>query len=205
MKMRNASLMLILVAVSALALLGGCSSGKQVTRVGVEEQIDLSGEWNDIDSQHVSAALETQITNSVWVEDFRAENGKKPFLIVGTVRNKTPEHIAVKTFIADLERSFINGGRVKVVASSEERDQIRGERADQQEFSSQETMKEWGKEKGADYMLIGEINMVLDQEAGDQVKYYQVDCYLVDLEDNTKVWAGFEKIKKFVGRGKYKG
>ena len=38
------------------------------------------------------------------MEDFRAENAKKPYLIIGTVRNKTPEHIAVKTFIADLER-----------------------------------------------------------------------------------------------------
>ena len=192
----------LLLAAAALAL-GGCS-GKQVTRTDVEEQIDLSGEWNDVDSRQVSAALVAQITASPWVEDFRAENGKQPILIVGTVRNKTPEHIPVKTFIADLERNFINGGRVKVVASSEERDEVRGERADQQEFASEATMKQWGLEKGADYMLIGEINAIFDQEKGDQVKYYQVDCYLVDLEDNTKVWAGFEKIKKFVGKGKYK-
>jgi len=194
----------ILVLLMAGLLLAGCG-GKQVTRVDVEEQIDLSGEWNDVDSQQVSAALVRQITSSPWVEDFRAEQGKKPYLIIGSVRNKTPEHIAVKTFIADLERDFINGGRVRVVASAEERDEIRTERADQQEFSSPETMKQWGREKGADYMLIGEINYIFDQEDGDQVKYYQVDCYLVDLEDNVKVWAGFEKIKKFVGQSKYKG
>lgn len=192
-----------IMLLTAMLLLAGCA-GKEVTRLEIEEQVDLSGEWNDIDSQQVSAALTTQITGSPWVEDFRAENGKKPYLIVGTVRNKTPEHIAVKTFIADLERNFINGGRVRVVASAEERDEIRGERADQQEFSSQETMKQWGLEKGADYMFIGEINALFDQEGGAQVKYYQVDCYLVDLQDNTKVWAGFEKIKKFVGKGKYK-
>ena len=191
------------VAVLAVFSLAGCG-GKEVTRVAVEEQIDLSGEWNDTDSQMVSAALTTQITMSPWVEDYRAQEGKKPYLIVGTVRNKTAEHIAVKTFIADLERNFINGARVRVVASAEERDEIRGERADQQEFSSQETMKQWGLEKGADFMLIGELNMIVDQEGGDAVKYYQVDAYLDDLEDNTKVWAGFEKIKKFVGKGKYK-
>lgn len=204
MMMKYGKLAVMMLALAAMLLLIGCG-GKQVTRTDVEEQIDLSGEWNDIDSQQVSAALTSQITGSPWVEDFRAENGKKPYLIVGTVRNKTPEHIAVKTFVADLERNFINGGRVRVVASSEERDEIRGERADQQEFSSQETMKQWGREKGADFMFIGEINAIFDQEGGDQVKYYQVDCYLVDLEDNTKVWAGFEKIKKFVGKGKYKG
>ena len=193
----------LLLAAWAVFALAGCG-GKQVTRTGVDEQIDLSGEWNDIDSQQVSAALTTQITSSPWIEDHIAETGKKPYLIVGAVRNKTPEHIPVKTFIADLEREFINGGRVRVVASAEERDQIRGERADQQEFASEETMKQWGRERGADYMLIGEINALFDQEGGDMVKYYQVDAYLVDLEDNTKVWAGFEKIKKFVGKKKYK-
>ena len=83
-------------------------------------------------------------------------------------------------------------------ASVDERDQIRSERADQQEFSSGETMKQWGREKGADFIFIGEINMIRDREGGDEVKYYQVDAYLIDLEDNTKVWAGFEKIKKLI-------
>ncbi len=196
-------IILTVAAILALFTLAGCG-GKQVTRVDVEEQIDLSGEWNDTDSQMVSAALTTQITMSSWVEDFRAQEGKKPYLIVGTVRNKTAEHIAVKTFIGDLERNFINGARVKVVASAEERDEIRGERADQQEFASVETMKQWGREKGADFMLIGEINMILDQEGSEAVRYYQVDAYLVDLEDNTKIWAGFEKLKKYVGKSEYK-
>jgi hypothetical protein len=65
-------------------------------------------------------------------------------------------------------------------------------------------MKSWGRELGADYMLIGEINSQFDSEKNKEVKYYQVDSYLVDLETNVKVWAGFTKIKKFVGRSKYK-
>ena len=139
-----------------------------------------------------------------WVDDFMMEQGSKPTVIIGTLRNKTPEHIAVKTLVADLERSFINSSRVTVVASAEERDEIRGERDDQQRFASEESMKQWGKELGADYMLIGEINAQFDSEKGKEVKYYQVDCYLVDLETNVKVWTGFTKIKKFVGRSKYK-
>jgi penicillin-binding protein activator len=194
--MKKLSLVCTLALIMAL---GGCG-GKQVTRTAVDEVFDLSGNWNETDSQQVSAALEGQIMSAAWLEDFRGENGRKPVLIVGTVRNKSSEHIAVKTFLADLERTFINGGRAKVVASVEERDQIRSERADQQEFSSQETMKQWGREKGADFMFIGEINMIRDREGGDESKYYQVDAYLVDLEDNTKVWAGFEKIKKLIER-----
>ncbi|MFO7653709.1 MAG: penicillin-binding protein activator LpoB [Candidatus Krumholzibacteriia bacterium] len=194
-----------LLALMAVAVVAGCGGGKQVTRVDTESDIDLSGNWNDSDSRRVSEAMVTQITVSPWVENHMMARGRQPVLIVGQVRNRTVEHIPTKTFIADLERAFINNGRVKVVASPEERDQVRSERADQQEYASVETVKQWGREKGADYMLIGEINQIIDQEGGDQVKYYQVDSYLVDLEDNTKVWAGFEKIRKFVGRSKYRG
>jgi len=196
---------LLVAVVLTAAILGGCSSGKQVSRIDVGEQIDLSGRWNDTDSRQVSATLIGQAMATPWLEDFLAENGRKPYLIIGDILNKTPEHIAVQTFMGDLERQFINGGRVKIVASVDEREQVRSERADQQEFSSAETMKQWGREKGADFMMLGEINLVTDREGGEAVKYYQVDCYLVDLQDNTKVWAGFEKIKKYISNDKYRG
>jgi uncharacterized protein (TIGR02722 family) len=188
----------IMLVVAAVAALGGCASQKEVIRTDAGERIDLSGNWNDTDAQQVSAALADQITRGPWIENFLAEKGKKPTLIIAPVRNKTAEHIATKTLVDELERDFINGGRVRIVASSEEREQVREERADQQEFSSPETMKKWGREKGADVMLIGEINQIVDSEGRQSVRYYQVDCYLVDLQDNTKLWAGFEKIKKFI-------
>ncbi|HSL17086.1 MAG TPA: penicillin-binding protein activator LpoB [Methylomirabilota bacterium] len=190
------------VAVIALIAIAGCST--TVTRVPTDETIDLSGRWNDTDSQQAAGALVDQSMATPWVDNHLMEHGSKPTVIVGTLRNKTPEHIAVKTLVADLERSFINSGRVTVVASAEERDEIRGEREDQQTYASDDTVKAWGREQGADYMLIGEINSQFDQENGKEVKYYQVDAYLVDLETNVKVWTGFTKIKKFVGRSKYK-
>jgi uncharacterized protein (TIGR02722 family) len=190
------------VVVVALIAIAGCST--TVTRVPAEEPIDLSGRWNDTDSQQAAQALVDQSMATPWIDNHLMETGKKPTVIIGTIRNKTPEHIAVKTLVADFERSFINSGRVTVVASAEERDEIRGEREDQQTYASDETVKAWGREQGADYMLIGEINSQFDSENGKEVKFYQVDAYLVDLETNVKVWTGFTKIKKFVGRSKYR-
>lgn len=186
-------------------LLAGCGGSKVVTRVGSGEQIDLSGNWNDVDSQQAAADLVQQSTGgTAWVEDWIEAKGAKPAIIVGQIRNKSAEHIPVKTLVADLEKNYINTGRVKVVASAEEREGVRDERADQQQFSSPETMKSWGKERGADFMLLGEINTIIDREDGDEVKFYQIDSYFVNLEDNTKVWVGQTKIKKFVGRRAYK-
>jgi hypothetical protein len=196
---------LILAAVVLLAAaLAGCG-GKTVTRVDSGEQIDLSGNWNDIDSQNVAADLVDQITAAAWVENHLEADGTKPAVIVGVIRNKTVEHIPMKTLTADLERAFINSGRVLVVASPEEREQVRQERAEQQDFASEETMAAWGREHGADYMLLGELNTLVDQEGDDQVKFYQTDTYLVDLESNIKVWAGQTKTKKVISNKKYRG
>ena len=74
-----ARMMLLALGLAALLTAAGCG-GKQVTRVDVEEDIDLSGEWNDVDSRKVSAALTAQITMNSWVEDFMAENGNSPGL-----------------------------------------------------------------------------------------------------------------------------
>ncbi len=194
---------LALVLLLALAL-AGCG-GKTVTRVDSGEQIDLSGNWNDIDSQNVAGDLVSQITTAAWVENHVEATGNKPAVIVGVIRNKTVEHIPMKTLTADLERAFINSGRVLVVASPEEREQIRQERAEQQDFASQETMAAWGREHGADYMLLGELNTLVDQEGKTQVKFYQSDTYLVDLESNLKVWAGQTKTKKVISNKKYRG
>jgi uncharacterized protein (TIGR02722 family) len=128
--------------------------------------------------------------------------GVKPIVIVGAIRNKSMEHIAINTFINDIERAFINSGRVAVVASAEERGELRAEKEDQSEFSSVETIKGMGREQGADYMMTGEINTIQDREGGRQVTYYQADLNLTNIETNEKVWLGQKKIKKLIERKK---
>ena len=109
----------------------------------------------------------------------------------------------VDVFAKDIERELINSGKVSFVASKEEREQIREERADQQDFSSEETMKKFYREIGADFLLTGIINSVEDKYEGEKVILYQVDLELIDIEKNLKVWLGNKKIKKYIGQGSY--
>jgi hypothetical protein len=119
-------------------------------------------------------------------------------VIVGNIRNLSHEHINTRTFVADLERAFINSGRVDVVASKTEREGIREERADMDLNATDASRKDMGKETGADYMLIGSINTIIDASGDEQIRFYQVDVTLVSLADNRKVWSGQKKLKKDV-------
>ncbi|MBM3316724.1 MAG: penicillin-binding protein activator LpoB [Candidatus Eisenbacteria bacterium] len=191
------------IGIAAL-LVAGCG-GTKVTRIDPETTVDLSGRWNDTDSRTVAEAITQDCLHHPWVtEHLQRQGGKVPIVIAGAVRNLGTEHIAVGTFLADIERALINSGRAQVVARPDERGDLRLERADQWANASEETVKRLGQELGADYMMTGAIHTITDQVEGKRVIFYQVDMTLMDIESNLKVWVGQHKIKKFVARGQFK-
>jgi uncharacterized protein (TIGR02722 family) len=190
----------IMMSVLGLALLSvSCSTQKEVTRVSPDEQIDLSGRWNDTDSRLTADAMIEQSLNEVWLNNFTETHaGDKPVIICGLVKNKSHEHIDAETFIKDLERAFVNSQKVRLVQGGEKREEIRVERADQQDYSTATSMKAWGKEVGADFMLQGSINSIVDTEGRESVNFYQVNLELTNMETNEIVWIGDKKIKKYI-------
>lgn len=77
-------------------------------------------------------------------------------------------------------------------------DQLREEKADQSENASVETRSKAGEESGAELMLMGTINSIVDKEGGKSVVFYQVNLELVNIESNRKLWIGDKKIKKYI-------
>ncbi|HEY5718349.1 MAG TPA: penicillin-binding protein activator LpoB [Motiliproteus sp.] len=189
-----------LTLLATLILLQGCST--QVTRVNPDETIDLSGAWNDSDSQLVSEEMINDALSHPWITRFEAGSGRSPTVLIGNVRNLSHEHININTFVNDMERALVNSGRVVFVASSVEREELRAERIDQDLNASADTRSAAGNETGADFMLQGQINTIVDVASRDQVRYYQVDLTLISLKDNRKVWLGQKKIKKLVANSK---
>lgn len=176
----------------------GCSTA--VTRMDAGEVKDLSGAWNDTDSQQVSEEMIKDVLSRTWLGEFTRAQKRQPAVIVGEVVNLSHEHINVNTFVADMERALINSDKVQFVASSRERLEIRDERRDQDLHASEATRKAMGQEKGADFMLKGSINTIIDASGKTQLRFYQVDLTLISLADNRKVWVGQKKIKKLVER-----
>lgn len=191
------------IAAFALAgLLAGCAS--TVNRVDPNTVTDLSGNWNDTDSRLVAEEMIVDCLKRPWLQRATdAKGGKLPVVIVGTIKNRSNEHIAVTTFTKDLERELINDGRVEFVAAKGERDEVREEREDQQQNASASSMKALRNETGADFMIIGNIDQINDAKGGTAAKTYQVNLELVNMESNQKVWIGTKDIKKLIKRGAF--
>lgn len=183
-----------------LPLLFACSPS--VKRVETNLVKDVSGGWNDTDAQMVAQEMITDCLQGGWYNRFLTRNGKEPTVIVGTVINNTMEHINTGVFIEEMQRALINSAKVDFVASAAERGEVRTERLEQDEFASEETRKAFGREVGADFMLSGVLNSVVDKDGGKAVVFYQANLKLINIETNQIVWNGQKQIKKYVKRSK---
>ncbi len=193
-------ILLVLIA----AILTGCGSSTKVYRIDEKTVTDLSGKWNDTDARLVAEEMISDCLSRPWLTDFVMKNSQKPVVTVGTIRNRSDEHIDTEIFSKDFERELINSSQVRFVASSGQRDELRGERMDQSEFASKETMKKLREETGADYLLMGSIKTITDQAEGVRVVFYQTDLELIDIESMEKVWINTKKIKKEISKSKTK-
>ena len=183
------------LVVLTIALINGCANRK-ITRVDPNETIDLSGRWNDSDSRLVSEEMIGDLLTSAWIPRYLKANDKRPVVVVGLVENKSHEHINSETFIKDVEKAIIRDGNIRLVVAGEKRNELRKERAEQQDYASPETTKKWGKELGADFILQGTINSIVDSYKKQKVVTYQIDLQLTNIETNEVVWMGDNNIKK---------
>jgi uncharacterized protein (TIGR02722 family) len=192
--------LLAVLAILTVSVIFASCAGVTVQRVATDTVTDLSGRWNDTDSQLVSEQMVKEMLERPWLRKFLKEKGDEPRVIVGTIINKTDEHIEIDTFRKDIENQLTNSGDVKFVASKDEREEIRAEREDQQEYASAKTKKNFKNETAADYMLKGVLTSIVDQIEGKKAVFYEVDLELWNTETNEKEWVGQKKIKKLIDR-----
>jgi len=175
----------------------GCSQ-RTVTRVDPKEEINLSGRWNDTDSRMVADKMTSDFLTSEKYKTYASTLGKTPVIITGFIRNKTTEHIDANNYIKKFELAIYNSGVAELVESDEQRDKLRVERVQQQDFADPATIAQWGKETGANLMLFGEMTSETDVYNNKRVVNYITTLFLTDMETNKRVWYGQHEIKKFI-------
>ena len=189
----------ILFILTLVGLTVSCGGGREVTRIDPNQQTDISGRWNDTDSKQVAEEMTSDVLSKPWLKRFMDENeGKAPVVIIGDVTNKSHEHISSETFIKDIERAFINSGKVRLVENNLFREKMRAELESQQGNATYESQKAMAQELGADFMMFGTINSTVDAYKKEKVVAYKVNLELANLQSTEKVWIGDKEIKKYI-------
>jgi penicillin-binding protein activator len=183
------------VSIFVFIILASCQT-RSVSRIDPNKEIDLSGRWNDVDSRKVADQMIFELFESETFKSYSKALNRKPVVVIGTIKNKTSEHIDADNFIKKFEVVIHNSNVADVVESDEFRDKLRVERASQQDYA--EVSKQFGKELGADVMLFGEMTSEVDTYNKRRVVNYITTLYLTDIETSKRIWYGQNEIKKFV-------
>jgi uncharacterized protein (TIGR02722 family) len=186
-------------SLAVVATLAGCvEPHRAVTRVDPESRIDVDYRFNDVDARDTWREMTADALRQGWIERAGQASGRKPVVIVGPIKNATQTYLDTQMFTTEIERELINSGRVTFVAMNTQRDDIRAERADQQEWASPQTRKNLRAETGADFIMLGRVMedspRTLTGRGG--VAYYKINLEIINLETNEKVWIGSKEVKK---------
>ena len=183
---------------SSLLIYSLISCSKQVKRVDTERVIDLSGRFNDTDSQQIAKSMISQIIDEC--RDFNVQPSRNIVLAVGQIRNLSHEHINAETFINDIERVLINRQVCRIVANKSIREAIKEEMSDLEDINiyDEKSQCKAAARLGVNRIIFGSINSIIDKEKNKEVKFYQVDLKLIDPVTNEIRWIGSHKIKKYI-------
>lgn len=192
--MRSAPLSTLSLLVAASS--GGCASSgsaepsdpREVQRV--EHAIDLSGEWNDVDSDLVASAMIGDCLGAPWLESWRsAKAGTKPVVRLYPVRNRTVAYIDYRYFTKQIEAALVRSGKIDVLASLEELEDDEGE-----------VTGLAAAEESADFVMTGVIVSQEDRVEKEEVVAYLTSIELLEVETNKKAWMGQKRIRKLIKR-----
>ncbi len=184
-----------------LVVLAGCTTTR-ISRVKEDKKIDLSGNWNDTDITIVSDDMIDDCLHGRWLKIDTV--GKKPVVVIGTIENRSSEHIDTRIIAKKLEAAMVSSGKVVTVCDFENRGTLEEARAYQAKNASSKTAKASGSETGADYILLGSVSINVDQRGKQSVRTYYVSLELVDIASGEKVWINEKTVKKYIQKDHFK-
>ncbi len=193
----------MLALAAATLTLAGCSHENwNVKRVDPSTPTDVDYRFNDEDAREVLAAMSADCMSKPWIDTWMRENGgKQPIIFLGTIKNNTQDYINTELYTTDLQKELLNGGRVRVKAEKQAREELRDERLDTK-YNDPATIKQVAKEINADFALVGSVNdnKQRTNDGRTVVNYYQFDMQLINVETAEKAWIQTKPIKKVATR-----
>lgn len=188
---RNRNIVYSILGVALL--LNGCT--QKVSYSDPQAVETTTVEFGATDLQKIALEMTDSMLSSKSVA--MLTNGKRPVVLVESVKNKTAEHIDTESITDSISTRLLNSGEFRFVDMTRVemvRQQLNFQNNDM--LVNPETAIQFGKMVGAQYMLYGNLSSISKQNAGTQDVYYKMTMRLMDLETGLLEWADETEIRK---------
>ena len=187
---------LVMFFVTSVALLAvGCGPRAFVKGQyddNVEDTNLLTDKWSETDMQNAVKDLVKAAVENPAISQAK----RKPIVMVTRLQNKTSEVIDTQNITDMFQVELQNSGKVQFVDKA-----AREDIADEYEYQdsgmvSRETKKGKGGQVGADFVLNGRLDSIVQEAGKDKTVYYKMTMNLTNLKTGLVEWTGQKQMRK---------
>lgn len=180
------SLILSLVACGPRAFIKG-DYDENVTDTNL-----LTDKWSESDMQKVVADLVGSATSHPAVRTAK----RPPIVMVTRLQNKTSEHIDTQSITDMFQVELMRNGSVQFVDKA-----AREDIAEEYDYQgsgavSRESQKSKGQQIGADFIMNGRVDSIVQEAGRDKTVYYKITMNMTNLATGLIVWTDHKQIRK---------
>ena len=158
----------------------------------VEETNLLNDKWSESDMQNAVKDLVASATAHPAIKGAK----RPPIVMVTRLQNKTDEHIDTQSITDMVTVELMRTGSVTFVDKAAREDIA--EEYDYQDSGmvSRETKKGKGNQTGADFILNGRLDSIVQQAGNEKTVYYKMTLNMTNLSTGLIVWTDQKQIRK---------
>lgn len=187
---------LVLLTVATVSMLGLSSCGPQAFVKGQYDDVNrenlMNDQWSETDMQVVVKAMVDSLVKHPAIANAK----KPPVVMVTNLQNKTSEHIDTESIMDMVRVELTNSGQVSFV-DKQAREDVSNEYDYQNNGStSEETKKGPGGQIGADFIINGRLDAIVQEVGKDKSVYYKLTLNMTNLKTNLITWTNNKQIRK---------
>jgi penicillin-binding protein activator len=158
----------------------------------VERENLLNDQWSETDMQKAVKDMVSSMMGHPTIANAKSP----PVVMVTNLQNKTSEHIDTQNIMDMVRVELMKSGRVTFIDK-----EARGDIASEYEYqnsgmTSEETKKGPGGQTGADYIINGRLDSIVQEVGKDKSVYYKLTLNLTNLKSSVINWSDYKQIRK---------
>lgn len=191
MFLKKLSSVAVLIVATALATSCGPKAFIKGQYDDPERENLLTDQWSETDMQKSVKEMVTSLVAHPKV----ASATKPPIIMVTKLQNKTSEHIDTQSIMDMVRVELSQSGKVSFV-DKEAREDLDAEYEYQNSGRVGGNKSGPGQQVGADYILNGRMDSIVQEVGKDKTIYYKVTLNMTDLKTNLVVWTNQKQLRK---------
>ena len=152
----------------------------------------MNDQWSETDMQKSVQSMVTSLTAHPVIGNAKTP----PVVMVTQLQNKTSEHIDTQSIMDMVRVELMKTGKVTFIDK-----EARGDIADEYNYqnsgmTSGETKKGPGGQVGADFIVNGRLDSIVQEVGKEKTVYYKMTLNLTNLKTSVITWTDHKQIRK---------